>query len=355
MKLASCRNTTSRPRPISIDRQRHRPRLASEPAAAGRQAPPSTPARPRSVRATGPSSVGSSCICSGAADRDAEDHPAGIGGFDRAAIALRASQRLEAAGIPSHSSSPCQHSRLPTKSAGMRTITKYGMSSRHGCSSLQRGSRLLRCNSFAADPVVALVDRAEAQPHRIGEIDAGDAARIGGAVVDARRPRRRRPATGRVAAPAAGGVRRSQRLRARIARSNSAAISRIGFRRQDALQRAARRFVDDEDVVALVDARRGPQRRAGNGQHDDSQRRKPRACRPSRIAPEKIATAANSSTRVADEIVDRQPERRDHHHQHGDAGRPQPVVTSLRQMAGKSEHARKSRATVSPAAGLVDR
>ena len=86
-----------------------------------------------------------------AGDRNAEDHPAGIGGFDHAAIALSASQRLETPGILLPQQKPLPAEPAATNSGGMRIVTKYGMSSRQGCSSLHRGSRLFRCNSLPPD------------------------------------------------------------------------------------------------------------------------------------------------------------------------------------------------------------
>src|SRR5215831_20195435 len=106
------------------------------------------------------------------------------------------------------------------------------------------------------NPVVALlINEAEAQPDRIGKIDAGHPPRKGWPVVDAIRRKSERRLRESLPAPA------SERLgiaapRRRIFGIELRAHGRERPGRQPGLQGKAPLAIDDEDVVPLLDARR---------------------------------------------------------------------------------------------------
>ena len=158
---------------------------------------------------------------------------------------------------PSHSTSPRQHSALPTKAAGKRYMTNHGISSRQRWINASESPFARRARDVAdlRIPVVAvLVDEPEAQPHRIGKIDPAHAPRQRRAVVDAVGGKGEGLPGKRLAAPAAlpRGVAASRR-RILGVELRGHETKRRG--RQRGFERAAR-AVDEKDVVPLLDARR---------------------------------------------------------------------------------------------------
>ena len=100
---------------------------------------------------------------------------------------------------------------------------------------------------------------------------------------------------------------------------------------QQACFQRATRCVDNKDVLAFLDARRGKQNLPEHAQRDRRKRAEPR-----RNAHGDGARDDNDrrddEQRVAKEIVDRQPERRNHQHQRGEL-EPRLVRSLLRDLA----------------------
>jgi hypothetical protein len=169
----------------------------------------------------------------------------------------------------------------------------------------------------AADPVVAvLVDKAEPQPHRIAEIDAGDASRIGRAVVDAVGGKRKGALGKSLSTPAAEALRIAAPLR-RILGVELSTHKVEGRGRQPGGERGALLAVDDENVVAFLDARRRKPDLAEQADRDRGHRGEPRpGLRCDRARDDEHGR--DHQHRIAKEAVDRQPERRDNQDQRGE-------------------------------------
>src|SRR5262245_39059930 len=80
---------------------------------------------------------------------------------------------------------------------------------------------------------------------------------------------------------------------------------------------AAPRVVDENDVVALLDARRREHDLTEHAQRDRHDRGEPRR-KPRRHRPRHDEHGRDHEQRVAEEVVDGQPQRRDHEHQRGE-------------------------------------
>jgi len=168
-------------------------------------------------------------------------------------------------------------------------------------------------------PVVAeLVDEPEAQPHRIREIDAGHAARIGRAVEDAVGGKGEGSVGKGLPAPAADLVARAA-ARRRIYRAELHGHDAERRARQARFERAASasRVIDEKDVVALFDARRRKQHLTEHAQRDRRQRGEPRR-NVRRHRPRHDQHGRDHEQRVAEEVVDGQPQRREHEDERGE-------------------------------------
>ncbi len=89
-----------------------------------------------------------------------------------------------------------------------------------------------------------------------------------------------------------------------------------GLARQGSFERAAR-AVDEKDVVAFLDARCLERDLANDAQRHRRERQEPRPA-PRRDRARRDDDGGGDQQRVAKEIVDRQPEPRDHQHQRGE-------------------------------------
>ncbi|HMB43851.1 MAG TPA: hypothetical protein VKM00_08260 [Luteimonas sp.] len=164
-------------------------------------------------------------------------------------------------------------------------------------------------------PVVAvLVDEPEAQPHRIGKIDAAHAPRQGRAVVDAVGRKGEGLARKRLAAPAAlpRWVAASRR---RILGVELGGHETKGCGRQRGFERAAR-AVDEKDVVPLLDAGRLKSDLCQHAQHDRCQRADPPRP-PARDRPRHHDNGGDDQKPVAKQVVDGKTERRNHQRERG--------------------------------------
>lgn len=159
-------------------------------------------------------------------------------------------------------------------------------------------------------PVVAqLIDEPEPQPHRVGEIDAGDPPRIERPLIDAIGGKSERPVGKTLAAPAASGACVTA-ARGWIARVERFRHDLQGLRRQRLRQsRAALRT--EIDVMAFLDARRGEVDLPRRHKPDNGDCRRPPPGSRGDCAG-KDRNGGKHQQRVAKKIVEGQPERGDH-------------------------------------------
>ena len=269
-----------------------------------------------------------------------------------------ADRRRTAPSAPSHSTSPRQHSALPTKSAGKRYITNHGISQPPVMQERrERRSRVARSTSLTARvPVVAdLVDEPEAQPDRIGEIDARSRA--------AKRPARPKMPSAENAKARSGkpwprqqpiGARDRSGAPADSARRTRAAMKRKTARRQPGFERAARRRSTRKTLWPSSMRGAGSDRpaRAGNAGHRQ-RAEPPRAARatPCRCT---ISTAATTSSAKRGRSLSGSPsaastsdERRELHPglRRGARSRARSINGWMRRISGR---------TVSPRRGVVE-
>src|SRR3984893_8098548 len=175
-----------------------------------------------------------------------------------------------------------------------------------------------RCAVDIADagvPVVSfLIDETEPQPHRISERNSGNTAGMHcAAIVDAVGGEGVRRLRVCFAAPTAIHCGIAAVLR-RVSGIELRGHELEGRWRQSSFKCTARR-VDQKNIMPFIDARSRPQDLSNNRSDQSSYGNEP--CR---AAPGQCAATNTDGTddenRVANKIVDRQPEHRDHEHKH---------------------------------------
>ena len=217
--------------------------------------------------------------------------------------------------FPQHLAAPAQ--AAPDKFRGKAIADEPGHCD---APAMQEGERAAVARSAvdiadAGVPVVSfLVDETEPQPHRISERNSGNTAGMHCAAI--------------VNAVGGEGVRRLRECFAAptaIHCGIAAVLRRVpgvelrgheleGRSRQSPFKPAARR-VDQKNIMPFIDARSRPQDLSNNRSDHGSYSNEP--CR---AAPGQCAATNTDGTddenRVANKIVDRQPEHRDHEHEH---------------------------------------
>jgi hypothetical protein len=165
-------------------------------------------------------------------------------------------------------------------------------------------------------PVVAeLVDEPEAQPYGIGEVDPGDAPRIGRAVMDAVGGKGEGSCWKALAAPTTV-LRGIASPRARISGIELGGHEAERRRRQAGFERAAGR-VQEKDVVALLDAWGRKQDMSQDAERHRRERTEPRRALRRHLS-HCDDDCRDDEQRVTEEVVDGEPERGEDQHQRGE-------------------------------------
>ena len=251
-------------------------------------------------------------------DRHAENSAADVIGCKRPALHRSVRDRLEVLGhaLPQHLAAPAQVAADEVRGEAVHHEPRHLQPP-----SMQQGegAAVARCPVEVADcrvPVVTqLIDEAEAKPDRIGKVDAAHSPRIGRLLVDAVGGKGEWPIREALAAPASVRPGIATTLR-RIFGVELGGHQTEGLGRQPGFERAARP-IHDEDVVALLDARRRKPELPEHAQRDRSHRAEPRLV-PHRDPAHDDQHGRDDQQRVAEEVVDRQPQRRDHEEQRGE-------------------------------------